>query len=112
MASTNHTPMDHQINPVFRALNRPLLLLGIDRRLFFFLLTVSFAVFNLSGALAPTLALFAALACGTRLAARTDPQLLRILMNSTRFAARYDPAKWCPTRLEKGVEDGPAEDAV
>ncbi len=81
------------INPVFRALNRPLLLLGVERRLFFFLLTATFAFFNLSGSLAPAIVLFVALWSGARLAQSRDPQFLRIVLNSRRWRALYDPAK-------------------
>jgi type IV secretory pathway VirB3-like protein len=91
----------HAINPVFKALNRPLLLLGVERKLFFFLLTTSFAFFNLSSTLAPAVALFVALWSGARLAQRLDPQFLRIVLNSRRWRARYDPAKWSPNRTER-----------
>jgi hypothetical protein len=39
--------MERRINPVFRALNTPLTLLGVERRLFFFALVMGAAVFNL-----------------------------------------------------------------
>jgi type IV secretory pathway TrbD component len=100
---TNHT-----INPVFRSLNRELLLFGVERKLFFFLLSSSFAFFNLSGALAPALVLFVALWAGARLARRADPQFLRIALNSRRWRARYDPAKWSPTEQRGGTRRGPA----
>ena len=94
--------MSHTINPVFRGLNRPLLLLGVDRRLFFFLLSASLAFFELSSALAPALMLFVVLWTGARLAQRRDPHFLRIVM-TRRFTARYDPAKWSPPE-EKGAK--------
>ena len=94
--------MAHQLRPVYKALNKPLTLLGIDRRLFFGVVTIAAAVFNLFGTFVPGLVLFAALWSLARIISRTDPQMLRILMNSSRFAVRYDPAKWSSTRLEKG----------
>jgi hypothetical protein len=42
---------------------------------------------------------FALYACG-RKATKTDPQILRVLMNSSRFKRQYDPLK----REEYGVE--------
>lgn len=88
--------MDQTINPVFRALNRPLLVLGVERRLFFFLLTSSFGLFVVASALVPALILFLLLWSGARLARRVDPQFFRIALNSRRQAVRYDPAKFSP----------------
>jgi type IV secretory pathway VirB3-like protein len=85
--------MDQTINPVFRALNRPLLVCGVDRRLFFFLLTCCFALFVVTSSLVTSLALFVLLWSGGRLATNADPQFLRIALNSGRFGLRYDPAK-------------------
>jgi type IV secretory pathway TrbD component len=85
--------MNHKINPTFRSLNHPLLLLGVERKLFFVLVTTSFALFNLSGALVPALVLFSVALTGARLAERKDRQYFRILMNSQRWRVRYDPAR-------------------
>lgn len=81
-----------QSRPVFRSLNKPMTLLGVERRLFFFILVVSFSLFHLSSALLPALALFGVLWVFARAATQADPQLLRILLNSSKFVARYDPA--------------------
>lgn len=78
--------------PVFRSLNKPMTLLGVERRLFFFILVVSFSLFHLSSALLPALALFGVLWMFARAATQADPHLLRILLNSSKFVARYDPA--------------------
>ena len=94
--------MAHKLRPVYRALNKPLTLLGLDRRLFFCVVTVAAAVFNLFAALLPGVVLFIVLWCLARIAARADSQILRILINSNRFATRYDPAKWSGVELEKG----------
>ena len=102
--------MAHQLRPVYRALNKPLTLLWIDRRLFFCVVTVSAAVFNLFAAPLPGVVLFLILWGLARLATQADPQLLRILINANRFATRSDPAKWSATRLEKG-KDGPSRSA-
>ncbi len=86
--------MDQTINPVFRGLNRPLLILGIDRRLFFALLTSSFALFVVMSALLSSLILFVLLWSGAKLARSIDTQFFRIALNSRRQAVRYDPAKF------------------
>jgi type IV secretory pathway VirB3-like protein len=98
-----------KVSAVFRSLNRPMLLLGIDRRLFFFLLCASFALFNLSNALAPAAVLFAVLWCGARMAQGRDPQLLRIVLNSRRWRRRYDPGKFCPEGEKGGGSRGSAQ---
>jgi type IV secretory pathway TrbD component len=92
---TTQSIMNRTINPAFRSLNRPLLLLGVDRRLFFFLLSSSLSLFELSGSPIPALVLFVALWAAARFAAQKDPRFLRIVLNSRRFSARYDPAKRC-----------------
>jgi type IV secretory pathway VirB3-like protein len=86
--------MGQTINPVFRSLNRPLLVLGVERKLFFFLLTCCFALFVGAGALVPSLVLFLLLWSAARLATRADKEFFRIALNSRRLAARYDPAKF------------------
>jgi type IV secretory pathway VirB3-like protein len=86
--------MDQTLNPVFRALNRAMLICGVDRRLFFFLLTSSFALFVVTSVLLPSLILFALLLSGAKLARSIDPQFFQIALNSRRQAARYDPAKF------------------
>jgi type IV secretory pathway TrbD component len=87
--------------PVYRSINKLLTILGVERRLFFFILTVSFALFHLSQALLPAVVLFFILWLLARTATQTDPQLLRAILNSSRFAARYDPAQWKPSRHGK-----------
>ena len=80
-----------------------MLLIGVDRRMFFFLLCASFALFNLSSALAPAAVLFVVLWGGARMAQGRDPQLLRIVLNSRRWRRRYDSAKFCP-EVGKGAD--------
>ena len=80
-------------HPVYRALNKPLTVLGVERRLFFFVLTVSFSLFQISTALLPAVTLFCILVLAARVATKADPQILRVVLNSARFVPRYDPAK-------------------
>jgi hypothetical protein len=37
-----------------------------------------------------------------RWSTKRDPQMLRILLSSSRFRARYDAAKHTPVRVEEG----------
>ena len=80
-------------HPVYRSLNRPLTILGAERRLFFLALAVGGGAFNLFGSLLTGLLIFAALYAFSRWATVADPRILRILLNSSKFRACYDPAK-------------------
>ena len=82
-----------QVNPIHRALNKPLTILGVERKLFFFAMLIGAGTFNFFGSLLGGLLMFAVLFLLARLATATDPQLLRILLNASRFRSRYDPAK-------------------
>jgi type IV secretory pathway TrbD component len=79
--------------PVYKALHRPLTVCGVDRRLFFLALLMGAATFNLFYSF-PAGVLVASGLYGFALwSTKRDPQMLRILLSSTRFRARYDAAK-------------------
>ena len=80
-------------HPVYRSLNRPLTILGAERRLFFLALAVGGGAFNLFGSLLTGLLMFAVLYAFSHWATIADPRILRILFNSSKFRSRYDPAK-------------------
>lgn len=84
---------------VFRSLNRPLTILGAERKLFFFALVMGACVFNLLNSLVGALGMFFALYLFARWATRTDPQILRFLLNSTKIRAQYDPMKFEPVQV-------------
>jgi type IV secretory pathway TrbD component len=90
-----------QTNPLFRSLNRPLTILGAERKLFFFALVMAACVFNLFNSLAGALGMFFALYLFARWATRTDPQILRFLLNSTRIRTQYDPMKFEPIEVRR-----------
>lgn len=89
------------MNPVFRSLNRPLTILGAERKLFFFALIVAACVFNLFDSLAGALGMFFALYFFARWATETDPQILRFLLNSSKIRTQYDPMKFEPFELRR-----------
>ena len=91
---------------VYPSLNKLRTIWGVERKGFFFILTISFGLFHLSEAIVPALILFVVLLLAARWATRFDPQILRIVMNSHRFSPRYDPAKWKPFEGMKGVPRG------
>lgn len=86
--------------PVFKALHRPLTVCGVDRRLFFLALLMGAAAFNLFYSFLAGLLMFAGLYGFAFWATRRDPQMLRILLSSSRLKARYDAAKHTPVDLE------------
>ena len=90
-----------QTNPLFRSLNRPLTILGAERKLFFFALVLGACVFNLFSSLLGALGMFFALYLFARWATRTDPQILRFLLNSTKIRAQYDPMKFEPIEVRR-----------
>ena len=95
--------MQRRINPVFRSLNRPLTVMGVERKLFFLALLMGAAVFNLLHTFLGGILMFLLLYWFARWATRTDPQILRFMMNSTRLRSQ------CPGRLlfRRGFHEQP-----
>jgi len=95
-------------NKTFKTMNRPLTILGAERRLFFIALVSGGAVFSLMHTLLGGIALFIAGVVAARGATKRDVEILRVLMNSSRFPSRYDPMKWSPTGVRIKVPNVPA----
>jgi type IV secretory pathway TrbD component len=79
--------------PVYRSLQRPLTVCGVDRRLFFLALLVGAATFNLFYSFLAGCLLFAALYAFAAWSTKYDPQMLQILFRSGVSRARYDAAR-------------------
>jgi type IV secretory pathway TrbD component len=79
--------------PVYKALHRPLTICGVDRRLFFLALLLGAATFNLFYSFRGGLLMFAGLYGFALWATRRDPEMLRILLASSKVRRRYDPSK-------------------
>lgn len=79
--------------PVYRALHRPLTICGVDRRLFFLALMLGAATFNLFYSFVAGLLMFIALYGFALWSTKRDPEMLRILLGSSKFRRRYDPGK-------------------
>lgn len=79
--------------PVYKALHRPLTVCGVDRRLFFLALLMGAATFNLFYSFLSGLLIAAAIYIFAVWATRRDPQMLRILLSSSRWCVRYDAIK-------------------
>jgi len=86
-------PNEPTFHPVYRAMNKPLTIWGAERKLFFLALVTGGATFNFFGSLLGGLLMFLSLYLFARWATVTDPQVLRILLNSSKLKVRYDPAK-------------------
>ncbi len=79
--------------PVYKALHKPLTIWGVDRRLFFLALLMGAATFNLFYSFVAGLLMFVGLYAFARWATGRDPDMLKILLSSSRSRARFDPAK-------------------
>jgi type IV secretory pathway TrbD component len=92
-------PADGRVSPAFKAMNRPLTVLGAERRLFFVALISGGAIFSLLHSLLGGIGLFIMGVIIARIATKHDVEILRVLFNSGKFRRRYDPIKWEPTEI-------------
>jgi type IV secretory pathway TrbD component len=90
---------DARKNKVFKAMNRPLTVMGAERRLFFVALITGGAIFSMLHSLIGGIGLFIVGVIIARIATKHDVEILRILFNSTKFRRRYDSMKWEPTEI-------------
>ena len=86
--------------PVYKALHRPLTVCAVDRRLFFLALLMGAATFNLFYSFLAGLLVAVGLYGFALWSTKRDPQMLRILLSSSRFRARYDAAKHARFNVE------------
>ena len=86
-------PNEQAFHKVYKSINKPLTICGAERSLFFLALIMGAATFNLFSSFLGGLMMFSVLFAGARWATATDPQILRILLNSSKFKLRYDPSK-------------------
>src|SRR5258708_39812217 len=82
-----------RFHPVYKSINKPLTIWGAERRLFFLAMIMGAGTFNFFGSLVSGSVMFLALYLLARWATVTDPQILRILLNSSKFRPHYDPGK-------------------
>ena len=94
-----------RMNRVYRSLNRPLTIMGVERKLFFCAAVMGAATFNLMGSFLGGLLVFTALFILGQSAAKNDPQILRILLNSSRFKSQYCPLKFRPISVRRVTHD-------
>ena len=89
-----------QMHPVYRAVNKPLTIWGLERRLFFLALVIGGATFNYFGSLLSGIAVFVGLYATSRWVTASDTQMIRILLNAGRSRIEYDPGKRDPFDVE------------
>ncbi|HEY0758764.1 MAG TPA: VirB3 family type IV secretion system protein [Acidisarcina sp.] len=92
-------------NRVYKAMNRPLTVLGAERRLFFVALISGGAIFTLLHSLVGGICLFVIGVVVARIATKYDVEILRVLFNSASFRRRYDPMKWEPVEIRIARRD-------
>jgi hypothetical protein len=79
--------------PVYKALHRRLTVWGVERRLFFLALLMGASTFNLFYSFLAGLLMFGSLYGFAAWATARDPDMLRILLSSSRARRRFDPGK-------------------
>lgn len=79
--------------PVYKALHRRLTVCGVERRLFFLAILMGACTFNLFYSFLAGLLMFASLYAFAWWATQRDPDMLRILLASSRARRRFDPGK-------------------
>jgi type IV secretory pathway TrbD component len=92
---------DRTVHRVYGAINKPLTIWGVERRLFFLAAVIGGTTFNFFGTLLGGLLMFVLLYLFARWATATDSQILRVLLNSGKFKVRYDPAKRTEFSIER-----------
>jgi len=97
-------PIEPTFHNVCKSINKPLTIGGAERSLFFLALVMGGATFNFFGSLLGGLIMFGVLFAFARWATATDPQILRILLNSAKFRRLYDPAKRSMPSITKGID--------
>jgi type IV secretory pathway TrbD component len=97
-------PIKPTLHTVCKSINKPLTIGGAERSLFFMALVMGGATFNFFGSLFGGLIMFCALFAFARWATATDPQILRILLNSAKFRRLYDPAKRAMPSPRRGID--------
>lgn len=101
MSTTLTKANEPNLHRVSKSVNQPLTIWGAERRLFFLALIMGAATFNFFASLVSGLVMFGGLYGFARWATVTDPQILRILLNSSKFRRLYDPGKRQSFRITK-----------
>jgi type IV secretory pathway VirB3-like protein len=90
-------------NPVYKTLNRPLTIMGVERTLFATALFTGAGFQVLFSSFLGAIVIFAILLYLARVATRRDPKMLVFVIQamSGTFRAEYDPSKYTPRRVRR-----------
>jgi type IV secretory pathway VirB3-like protein len=88
------------MRPVYKALHRPMTICGVERRLFIGALLIGALAFRLATSLLAGGLVAIGLYCFGLWATQHDPQMLRIILSSSRLRTRYDHVKHDPCAIE------------
>ncbi len=89
--------------PTYKALHRRLTIWGVDRRLFFLAMLMGAATFNLFYSFLAGLLMFGSLYGFAWWATDKDPEMLHILLSSSRARRRFDPIKHDVVRVRRSA---------
>jgi type IV secretory pathway TrbD component len=96
-------PTFHRVS---KSINRPLTIWGAERRLFFLAAIMGAATFNFFASLVSGMLMFSALYAFGRWATARDTQMLRVLLNSSRFKTNYDPFRRATFLIDRRPANG------
>jgi type IV secretory pathway TrbD component len=90
-------------NPVYRTLNKPLTIMGVERTLFATALFTGAGFQVLFSSFLGAIVIFAILLTLARTATRRDPKMLVFIIQamSHKFRAEYDPWKYKPATVRR-----------
>lgn len=90
-------------NPVYKTLNKPLTIMGVERTLFATALFTGGGFQVLFSSFIGAIVIFAILLSFARIATRRDPKMLVFIIQamSRTFRAEYDPCKYTPVIVRR-----------
>jgi len=90
-------------NPVYKTINKPLTIMGVERTLFATALFTGGGFQVLFSSFVGAIVIFAILLYLARIATRRDPKMLVFIVQaiSGRFRAEYDPCKYVPVTVRR-----------
>lgn len=87
------------VRVTYKGLHRRLTIWGVERRLFFLAMLMGAATFNLFYSFLAGLLMFVTLYGFSLWATNRDPEMLRILLSSSKARRRFDPLKHQPAEV-------------
>ena len=90
-------------NPVYKTINKPLTIMGIERTLFATALFTGAGFQVLFSSFLGAIVIFAILLSLARMATRRDPKMLVFIIQAMAgtFRAEYDPCKYTPSTVRR-----------